>query len=159
MTPPDARESVTGDGEDLDRRGSSSEVTDLFARVKGDASARDELVDRFSSLAAYLARRFSGRGEPLDDLVQVAHLGLVKAIDRFDAERGVQFSTYATATILGELKRHFRDRTWAIRVPRSLQESGMAVNRAVADLHQELARPPTISENAGPTGVSEAAGP
>jgi RNA polymerase sigma-B factor len=145
------------DDEQQQREASSAEVAELFARVDDDPSARDELVQRFSSLAAYLARRFSGRGEPLDDLIQVANLGLVKAIDRFDAERGVQFSTYATATILGELKRHFRDRTWAIRVPRSLQESGLAVNRAVADLHQELARPPTVSEIATRTGLSEEA--
>jgi RNA polymerase sigma-B factor len=135
----------------------SPDVGDLFERAKTDPAARDEAVERFTPLAAYLARRFSGRGEPVEDLIQVANLGLVKAVDRFDAERGVQFSTYATATILGELKRHFRDRTWSIRVPRSLQESGMAVNRAVTDLHQELARSPTIAEIGVRTGLSEEA--
>ena len=135
--------------------GSSPDLDELFERAKDDPAARDEAVQHFSSLAAYLARRFSGRGEPVEDLVQVANLGLVKAVDRFDPRRGVQFSTYATATILGELKRHFRDRTWSIRVPRSLQESGMAVNRAVTDLHQELARSPTIAEIARRTGLAE----
>jgi RNA polymerase sigma-B factor len=134
---------------------SEPSLDDLFERAKDDRRARDEAVERFSPLAAYLARRFSGRGEPVEDLVQVAHLGLVKAVDRFDPERGVKFSTYATATILGELKRHFRDRTWSIRVPRSLQESGMAVNRAVTDLNQELARSPTIAEVAERTGLEE----
>jgi RNA polymerase sigma-B factor len=137
--------------------GSSDDVERLFAHAKDDPGARGEFIERFAPLAAYLARRFSGRGEPVEDLIQVANLGLVKAVDRFDAERGVRFSTYATATILGELKRHFRDRTWAIRVPRSLQESGMAVNRAVGDLHQELARPPTVAEIARRTGLAEEA--
>ena len=117
--------------------------------------AREELVQHFTPLAAYLARRFSGRGESLEDLMQVANLGLVKAVDRFDPDRGVQFSTFATATILGELKRHFRDRTWAIRVPRRLQEGSLAVNRAVTDLYQELARPPTVAEIAKRTGLNE----
>ena len=87
--------------------------------------------------------------------MQVANLGLVKAVDRFDPDRGVQFSTFATATILGELKRHFRDRTWAIRVPRRLQEGSLAVNRAVTELYQELARSPTVSEVAKRTGLNE----
>ena len=117
--------------------------------------AREELVQHFTPLAAYLARRFSGRGESLEDLMQVANLGLVKAVDRFDPDRGVQFSTFATATILGELKRHFRDRTWAIRVPRRLQEGSLAVNRAVTELYQELARSPTVSEIAKRTGLNE----
>jgi RNA polymerase sigma-B factor len=131
------------------------DLQELFARATKEPRAREAIIERFSPLAAYLARRFSGRGEPVDDLAQVANLGLIKAVDRFDSHRGVQFSTYATATILGELKRHFRDRTWAIRVPRSLQESGIAVNRAVAELHQELARSPTVAEIAERTGLDE----
>jgi len=119
---------------------------DLFARLPEDPSARDELVDMFLPLAEYLARRFAGRGESLDDLVQVASVGLLNAIDRFDPEREVQFSTYAAVTIVGELKRHFRDKGWAIRVPRRLQEVGLRINAVLPELAQELGRSPTIEE-------------
>ena len=88
----------------------------------GDARARDQLVERFLPLARQLARRYQRVGEPLDDLLQVASLGLIKAIDRFDPDREIAFSSYAVPTILGEIKRYFRDRTWAVRVPRDLQE-------------------------------------
>ena len=98
--------------------------TELFKRLPGDEEARERLVGMFLPLAEYLARRFDRRGEPLEDLVQVASVGLLNAIDRFDVEREVQFSTYAAVTIIGELKRHFRDKGWAIRVPRRLQEVG-----------------------------------
>ncbi|MGH2677202.1 MAG: sigma-70 family RNA polymerase sigma factor, partial [Actinomycetota bacterium] len=108
----------------------SKEVERLFISLP-DPAAREELARLFQPLAEYLARRFFGRGEPLEDLVQVANLGLLKAIDRFDLSRGVKFSTYATATVVGELKRHFRDKGWALRVPRRLQESGMKVGRTV----------------------------
>ncbi len=127
---------------------------ELFARLP-DPSARDQLSEMFHSLAEYLARRFYGRGEPLDDLIQVASLGLLKAIDRFDLERGVKFSTYATATVVGELKRHFRDKGWALRVPRRLQEAGMKVGRTVSEMYQDLGRAPTIGEIAKRTGLSE----
>ena len=127
---------------------------ELFARLP-DAEARDELAALYQPLAEYLARRFYGRGEPLEDLVQVANVGLIKAIDRFDPGRGVKFSTYATATVVGELKRHFRDKGWALRVPRRLQEAGMSVGRAVTDLSQELGRSPTIKEIAGRTGLTQ----
>lgn len=102
------------------RRGTARQdrTDELFSRLPGDPRARDELVQLRHPLAEYLARRFAGRGEPLEDLVQVAAIGLLKAIDRFDPSRGVQFSTYASATVVGELKRHFRDRGWALRVPR-----------------------------------------
>ena len=90
---------------------------------------RDELVRRHLPLVHFLVRRFRGRGEPLDDLVQVATIGLIKAVDRFDPERGIEFSTYATPTVVGEVKRHFRDRGWAIRVPRRLQENMLTVTR------------------------------
>jgi RNA polymerase sigma-B factor len=126
----------------------------LFARLP-DPDARDELARMFHSLGEYLARRFYGRGEPLDDLIQVASLGLLKAIDRFDLERGVKFSTYATATIVGELKRHFRDKGWALRVPRRMQEAGMKVGRTVTEMYQDLGRAPTIREIAERTGLSE----
>lgn len=127
----------------------------LFARLPGDQAAREELVELYRPLAEYLARRFYGRGEPLEDLVQVASIGLLKAVDRFDPSREVKFSTYATATIVGELKRHFRDKGWALRVPRRLQESGLKVGRAVTDLAQTLGRSPTVREIGEVTGLSE----
>ena len=127
---------------------------ELFSRLPDDG-ARAELVDLYRPLAEYLARRFYGRGEPLEDLVQVASIGLLKAIDRFDPGREVKFSTYATATIVGELKRHFRDKGWALRVPRRLQESGLKVGRAVTDLSQDLGRAPTVREIGQHTGLSE----
>jgi RNA polymerase sigma-B factor len=123
----------------------------LFER-RPDPEARDELVALYRPLARYLARRFEGRGEALDDLIQVAALGLLKAVDRFDVDRGVQFTTYAAATIIGELKRHFRDRGWAIRVPRRIQETGLRVSRATSELNQELGRSPTVREIAAKTG-------
>ncbi|HKE54463.1 MAG TPA: RNA polymerase sigma factor SigF [Actinomycetota bacterium] len=119
---------------------------ELFGRLPGDESAREELVEMFLPLAEYLARRFDRRGEPLDDLIQVASVGLLNAIDRFDTERDVQFSTYAAVTIIGELKRHFRDKGWAIRVPRRLQEVGLRVNAILPELSQELGRSPTVGE-------------
>ncbi len=116
---------------------------------------RDELVSAHLGLAEYLARRFANRGEPLDDLVQVASLGLLKALDRFDPERGVEFSTYATHTIVGELKRHFRDKGWSIRAPRRMQELYLRLGKVVASMGQELGRSPTIAELAMETKVSE----
>jgi RNA polymerase sigma-B factor len=127
---------------------------ELFSRLP-DGAAREELVGLYRPLAEYLARRFYGRGEPLEDLIQVANIGLIKAIDRFDPGREVKFSTYATATIVGELKRHFRDKGWALRVPRRLQESGLKVGRAVTDLSQEFGRAPTVREIGQHTGLSE----
>ena len=127
---------------------------ELFERLPGDPSVRDEIVARFLPLAEYLARRFSGRGEPVDDLVQVASVGLLNAIDRFDIGREVQFSTYAAATIVGELKRHFRDKGWSVRVPRRLQEIGLRVNAVLPELSQELGRSPTIEEIGARCGAS-----
>jgi RNA polymerase sigma-B factor len=118
----------------------------LFKHLPDDAAVRDELVEMFLPLAEYLARRFDRRGEPLEDLVQVASVGLLNAIDRFDVERDVQFSTYAAVTIIGELKRHFRDKGWAIRVPRRLQEVGLRVNTVLPVLSQEFGRSPTVEE-------------
>ena len=119
---------------------------ELFERLPDDPAARDRLVEMFLPLAEYLARRFAGRGESIDDLTQVASLGLLNAIDRFDADRDVQFSTFATVTIVGELKRHFRDKGWAIRVPRRLQEVALRMNAVLPELSQELGRSPTIEE-------------
>jgi len=106
-------------------------------------------------LVEYLARRFRNRGEWLDDLTQVATIGLIKSIDRFDLERGVEFSTYATPTIVGEIKRHFRDKGWAVRVPRRLQELKLSLTKAIGDLAQREGRAPTVSELAAYLKMSE----
>jgi RNA polymerase sigma-B factor len=111
-----------------------------------DPTVREELVQRFMPLARRLATRYRGDREPLEDLVQVASLGLVKALDRFDPDRGVAFSSYAVPTILGELKRHFRDRGWSVRVPRDLQERIARVERAIAELPGHLGRAPSVNE-------------
>lgn len=133
------------------------ELRDMFVAFarEHDASLREQLVAAHLGLAEYLARRFANRGEPLDDLVQVASLGLIKAVDRFDPDRGVEFSTYATHTIVGELKRHFRDRGWAVRAPRRMQELYLRLGKVVATLGQELGRSPTIAELAAEVSVSE----
>ena len=108
--------------------------------------AREALVHLHLPLVEHCARRFRNRGEPHEDLVQVGTIGLIKAVDRFDTERGVEFSTYATPTIIGEIKRYFRDKGWAIRVPRRLQELRMQITSATADLTQKLGRSPTPGE-------------
>lgn len=110
---------------------------------------RGRLVEMHLPLVIHLARRFRDRGEPWDDLVQVGTIGLIKSVDRFEIDRGVEFSTYATPTIVGEIKRHFRDRGWAIRVPRRLQELRFALGQATSELSQELGRAPTVAELAG----------
>jgi RNA polymerase sigma-B factor len=129
----------------------------LFARYldKRDPVDREMLVERFLPLARQLARRYQRPEEPFDDLFQVACLGLVKAIDRFDLERQVAFSSYAVPTILGEIKRYFRDRTWSVRVPRDLQELALKVDRAVSDLSLDLHRQPTVEEIAEKVGAEE----
>jgi RNA polymerase sigma-B factor len=116
---------------------------------------RGELVELHLPLVEYLARRFRNRGEWLDDLTQVATIGLIKSIDRFDLSRGVEFSTYATPTIVGEIKRHFRDKGWAVRVPRRLQELKLALTKAISDLAQRLGRAPTVAELAAHLQMSE----
>ena len=124
----------------------------------GDAERlriRSELVELHLPLVEYLARRFRNRGEWLDDLTQVATIGLIKSIDRFDLERGVEFSTYATPTIVGEIKRHFRDKGWAVRVPRRLQELKLALAKAIGELAQNLGRAPTVAELAAHLQMSE----
>jgi RNA polymerase sigma-B factor len=129
----------------------------LFARYldKRDPVDREMLVERFLPLARQLARRYQRPEEPFDDLFQVACLGLVKAIDRFDLEREVAFSSYAVPTILGEIKRYFRDRTWSVRVPRDLQELALKVDRAVSDLSLDLHRQPTVEQIAEKVGAEE----
>ncbi len=118
------------------------------------SGARDDLVRLHLPLVEHCARRFRNRGEPFEDLVQVGTIGLIKAVDRFETSRGVEFSTYATPTIIGEIKRHFRDKGWAIRVPRRLQELRMQISTATADLTQKLGRSPTAAELAGEIGCS-----
>jgi RNA polymerase sigma-B factor len=129
----------------------------LFARYldKRDSVDREMLVERFLPLARQLARRYQRPEEPFDDLFQVACLGLVKAIDRFDLEREVAFSSYAVPTILGEIKRYFRDRTWSVRVPRDLQELALKVDRAVSELSLDLHRQPTVEEIGAKVGAEE----
>jgi RNA polymerase sigma-B factor len=124
------------------------EVKGLFRELRQteDKELRAKLIESHLGLVEYLARRFSGRGEPLDDLVQVATIGLVKAVDRFDPDRGVEFSTYATPTIVGELKRHFRDKGWAVRVPRRLQELNLRLGPVISKLSQQLQHSPTVAE-------------
>jgi RNA polymerase sigma-B factor len=137
------------------------EVRELF-RSYGASETEDErselrgkLVDQYIGLVEFLARRFRNRGEPLEDLVQVGTIGLLKAIDRFDLQREVEFSTYATPTVVGELKRHFRDKGWAVRVPRRLQELHLELGKIVSNLGQELGRSPTVGEIAKAAGTTE----
>jgi len=124
-------------------------------RRSGDRALRNELVQEHIRLAEFIARRFVHRGEPLDDLRQVALIGLVKAVERFEPDRGLQFSSFATPTIMGELKRHFRDKGWAVRVPRRVQELHLELDRTVGTLSQELGRAPTTDEIARRAGVAE----
>ncbi len=133
------------------------EVLSLFRdyHETRDAKIKSALVDAHMDLVHSLARRFAGRGEPQDDLVQVASIGLLKAIDRFDPGRKVQFSTYAVPTIIGELKRYFRDRSSTIRLPRGLRERSYTLNLAIQKFSQEHGRPPNIGEIAAATGISE----
>ena len=129
----------------------------LFARYldQRDPMDRDVLVERFLPLARQLARRYERPDEPFDDLFQVACLGLINAIDRFDLDRGLAFSSYAVPTILGEIKRYFRDRTWSVRVPRDLQDLALKVDRAVTELDIELHRQPTVAEIGAKIGADE----
>ncbi len=135
------------------RGGASSGLFRKYQRSR-DPAVREQLVLAHSGLAKYLAHKFAGRSEPLEDLVQVAHIGLLQAVDRFDPTRGVKFTTYATATIVGEIKRHFRDKSWSVHVPRRLREVNNALMQAVERLSVRLGRSPTIAEIAEHVGVS-----
>jgi RNA polymerase sigma-B factor len=121
----------------------------------GDLQAREQLIERYMSLVRSLARRYAYRGEQLDDLVQIGAIGLIKAIDRFNLERGVELTTYATPNIIGEIKRHFRDKGWSVRVPRGLQELNVQVSKLVEQLTVQHGRSPTIAELAEAAGVEE----
>ncbi len=125
-----------------------------YAETK-DRTIRDRLVMMHQNLVRFLAGKFMNRGEPIEDLVQVGTIGLINAIDRFDPERGTKFSTYATPTIVGEIRRHFRDKAWSLKVPRRLQELNLAANKAAEGLSQKLGRAPTIQEIAQSVGASE----
>lgn len=129
---------------------------ELFRRYKeeGDEEAREQLIVSHVNLVRYIAAKFKNRGEPLDDLIQVGTIGLIKAIDRFDPSRGLEFTTYATPTIMGEIKRHFRDKGWTIRVPRRLQELSAKVNSATDELTAQLQRSPSIEEVADYLGTT-----
>ena len=122
---------------------------------RGDLAARERLIEQYLPLVRSLARRYSYRGELLEDLVQVGCIGLIKAIDRFDVDRGVELTTYATPNIIGEIKRHFRDKGWSVRVPRGLQELNVKLSRLIEDLTVQLERSPTIPELAKAAGVEE----
>ena len=139
-----------------DRAARSREDRRLLERYHrdGDPAAREALVQRFLPLARQLARRYQRGGEPLDDLVQVASLGLLKAIDRFEPDRPTAFSSFAVPTILGELKRHFRDKGWSVRVPRDLQEMSVRVDRVTETMARDLGRAPTPAEIAKQIGTT-----
>jgi len=139
---------------DAARREELRRLLDDYVETRSQAAAA-RLIEGHLPLARHLARRFSDRGQPLDDLVQVASIGLLKAVERFDAERGVEFATYAAHTILGELKRHFRDAGWAVRAPRRLQELYLELTRLLDEQSQTLGRSPTVAELAAAAGVTE----
>jgi RNA polymerase sigma-B factor len=138
-----------------------TELVQAMARMPKDhpgyESARAGAIESWLPLARHLALRYAGRGEPDDDLVQTATVGLIKAIDRYDADRGVEFTTFAIPTILGEVKRHFRDRTWAVRVPRRMQEMRIAVADAIDELSHTLGRSPTVPDVAAHLDITEEA--
>lgn len=140
------------------RRRERELIDQLHALAPDDpqrARVRDELVTMHLPLVRHLAARYRGRGESVDDLVQVGSVGLISAVDRYDPARGVELASFATPTILGEIKRHFRDHAWAIRVPRGLQELSARVTRTVDDLTRDLGRSPTVREVAQELGIEE----
>ena len=126
----------------------------LEAGTSEHEALRAALIERHLPLVTFMARKFADRGEPLDDLIQVGTIGLIKAIDRFEISKGFEFSTFATPTIVGEIKHHFRDKTWAVRVPRRLQELGASVTKATTELTQKLDRSPTPKEIAKHLGIT-----
>ena len=149
-----ARRPSSGRGRSAREARVERELFDQLATT-GDTRARDALVERYLPLARSLALRYQRSFETMDDLFQVASVGLVKAVDGFDPRRGIAFSSYAVPTILGEIKRHFRDRTWAVRVPRDLQEQSLRVDRAIAELSERLQRQPSVRELAGELRVEQ----
>jgi RNA polymerase sigma-B factor len=156
---PEAASPVPHDDHAVPDRARARELFERLATLPPGSPEREQirgtLVELHLPLVEYLARRFRNRGEWLDDLTQVATIGLIKSIDRFDLERGVEFSTYATPTIVGEIKRHFRDKGWAVRVPRRLQELKLSLTKAIGELAQREGRAPTVSELAAHLQMSE----
>ena len=131
------------------------EMARMPADAPGRAARRARALAAWVPLARHLAARYNGRGEPSDDLLQTATVGLIKAVDRFDPDRGVEFAGFAIPTVLGEVKRHFRDRTWSVRVPRRTQELRMAISNANNDLLSTLGRSPTVADIAKHLGITE----
>lgn len=157
-TPDDTVQEQQHSPEPQDRSGARAMFYELRELPDGSperAELRNTLVRMHLPLVEHLARRFRNRGEPLDDLTQVATIGLIKSVDRFDPDRGVEFSTYATPTVVGEIKRHFRDKGWAVRVPRRLQELRLSLTTATAELSQRHGRAPTVHELAEHLAISE----
>ncbi len=136
---------ASGPREPGSERAGARDLLQEYAQTR-DAALRERLVMAHASLAAYLARKYAYRGEPIEDILQVAQVGLLGALDRFDPSRGVEFSTFATATIVGEIKRYFRDKSWSVHVPRRLRELNNQLMRTMETLSQELGRSPTIEE-------------
>jgi RNA polymerase sigma-B factor len=149
----------TGTRTDKDTDAAARALLALLGDLPADSPdrprVRERLIEMYLPLAGYLARRFRNRGEPYDDLVQVANLALIKSVDGYDVSKGAAFTSYAIPMILGELKRHFRDKGWDVRVPRRLQELRLEITRASADLAQQLGRSPTIADIAAHLSVSE----
>jgi RNA polymerase sigma-B factor len=145
----------SGKGSDAAVRTLLTLLSKLPADCPDRAVVRERLIEMHLPLAEYLARRFRNRGEPLDDLVQVANLSLIKSVDGYDATRGAAFTSYAIPMIVGELKRHFRDKGWDVRVPRRLQELRLEIGKITGDLAQRLGRSPTVADVAEQLGVSE----
>ncbi|GAA0798183.1 RNA polymerase sigma factor [Spirilliplanes yamanashiensis] len=143
------------DAEELQADELMQQLATLPAGTPGRERLRARAIEAWVPMANRLARRFSGRGEPSDDLQQTAMVGLIKAVDRYDADRGIDFAAYAIPTIIGEIKRHFRDRTWSVRVPRRLQELRLAINDANNVLTHTLGRAPTVADIAAHLGVTE----
>jgi len=156
----DSDEGDDGREESVARGRDETEKLDQYLlrrwRLDGDRQARQELIEMYLPLVRSLARRYAARGEQFDDLVQVGSIGLIKAIDRFDLDRGVELTTYATPNIVGEIKRYFRDKGWSVRVPRGLQELNIRINRLIDELVPKLQRSPTINEIAEAAGVEAA---
>jgi RNA polymerase sigma-B factor len=157
--PQEAARTVEASGEVLPQGKTRRDAAtpELFAEHQRthDPRVREALILAHMNLVRYLARKFANRGEPLEDLIQVGMIGLINAIDRFDPSRGIRFATYATPTIVGEIRRYFRDRGWAVKVPRRLQELNLAASKAVDRLTQKLDRTPTVSEVAEALEVTE----
>jgi RNA polymerase sigma-B factor len=144
------------EADDAEKRARAAATDRKFRslREKGDRNLRNELIEDHRWVAVHCARRFDHRGEPLDDLIQVGQLGLLKAVERFDPDVGVSFASYAIPTVMGELRRHFRDATWAIKVPRRVKDLHVDLGNAVDFLSGENGRPPTPAELAEHLGVS-----